>query len=168
MKPDFHNRFAEYENLDSNLDRPVHGLDLLSVVSDPNVNIDADTAGLSPLGHQRTELSINLKSEISVTTRDLDSRTPAHVLPTPLEVEAATAEAENILLSCFTHVDIFIIRAILSNLVSALDKENRNQASLLWPRCLERPSDSSPANPSIGRSQLIKLESESVSNENYT
>ena len=161
-KPDFHDRFTEYENLDSNLDRPVHGLDLLSVISDPNVTID--TARLLPLGQQTTGIPINSVLPLPAV-QDFNWQPPELGLPTPTEIEAAAAGLEEILCGCFRNIDRSVTRGVINNFMNSLDKMNENQASLPWQESRGSQSDSVSRSPEVDHSQFIKLETVSVSDE---
>ena len=133
-QPDFHNRyvldnpiidtnqdrFAEYEQMDCNLDRPVHGLDLQSVVSDPNVTMYDAHAILPPMGIQSTTVAMPEMSSLSTGGR---TPLPDKVFATSKSVQNAVANIKNILLDCYPFINLTVVDAAVGTLIDTLESE---------------------------------------------
>ena len=76
--------------------RPEHGLDLLSVISDPNDVIDSNNPRMPPFGEQSMTESSNVYTHSLEGTKD---ETLPSVPPAPAKIRAAIAMVEEILLA---------------------------------------------------------------------
>lgn len=140
VQPDFHNRyvqdtliltqdrFAAYEQMDCNLDRPVHGLDLQSVVSDPNVTINDAHVTLSPMGPQNTTVVMAEMFSLSAGGR---TPLPDKFVATPKNVQNTIASIKNILLDCYPFINLTVVDAAVGTLINTLETEAGSKVELI-------------------------------------
>ena len=148
VRPEFHNRyvldtpkltqdrFAEYEQMDCNLNRPVHGLDLQSVVSDPNVTMNDAHATVSPMGLQSTTLVLAEMS--SLTTSGRTSPLPDEFVATTKNVQNRIASIKNILLDCYPLINLAVVDAAVGTLINTLETEAGDKVDLVEVEISER------------------------------
>jgi hypothetical protein len=126
--PEFHNRyvldtprltsdrFSVYEDMDSNRRRPVHGLDLLSVRSDPNVTMNDSHGGFPHIGQQNTAVVITDRSPLERT-----------FVSTTKNLEETIAKVKKILEACYPSADSMVINEAVHTLFNTLEAVGDNE-----------------------------------------
>ena len=116
--------------MDLNVDRPVHGLDLQCVDSNPNVYMDSHTAHLPSFGPQNKAVFLNEGDSVTVSDGDRDIRAtlPEQCHPTPMEIQVAMAEVATIISACFRSATPSAVMEAINTLVWALETANGHQA----------------------------------------
>lgn len=116
--------------MDLNVDRPVHGLDLQCVDSNPNVYMDLQIPHLPSFGPQSNSVFLNGGTSVPVgnNSRDIGPTVPEHYDPTPMEIQAAMAKVSGIISSCFTPASPSAVTEAINTLVRTLKSPDEHQA----------------------------------------
>lgn len=116
--------------MDLNVNRPVHGLDLQCVDSNPNVYMDSYIADLPSFGPQSKAVFLNRGSSDNVGdgNRGFQPTLPEQVNPTPLEIQAAMAKVAGIISACFRSASMSAVTEAINTLVRTLESANGHQA----------------------------------------
>ena len=126
-------RYATLDNIDLNSDRPTHGLDQQSLISDPNVQIEAEaTETLSfPFGVQKSVMHLDQSSS------EFSPRGLQEFRISPSDV----GRIHSILAFKLLFLDTLTINKVLSQTVAHLTMLNDNEATRIF-QSLPKNSDS--------------------------
>jgi hypothetical protein len=114
--------------MDLNVDRPVHGLDLQCVDSNPNVYMDSYIADLPSFGPQSKAVILNRGSSGNVGDGSTRATLPEPDNPTPLEIQAAMAKVAGIISACFRSASASAVTEAINTLVWTLEAANGHRA----------------------------------------
>lgn len=118
--------------MDLNVNRPVHGLDLQCVDSNPDAYMDSDIAQLPSFGPQGNAVFLNRGT--SVTIGDGNRGTVldgSH--PTPMEIQLAMEKVTAIISACFRSASPSAVTEAINTLVWTLEASTGPESVLGAP-----------------------------------
>jgi hypothetical protein len=122
-----------------NINRPVHGLDLQSIVSDPNAIMYTEAPAMClPLGLQGTVLPLDEEqsNQPQQQSQSWGQPFPELQISAPLHIVTTAGQIEKLLSACFVFADPLAVKTAVRNLMDSFNP----QSQLANGQCARAPA----------------------------